>query len=87
MKLIKLGAEWCNQCKALSRTLDTLNIEYKDVDVDTEQGEDFIDKYKVRSIPALIAVDETNNDNFLGKLSGNPSVDVIKAFIKEHETH
>ena len=85
MKLIKLGAEWCGQCKALTKTLDSMGINYDNIDMDTELGEEFADKYKVRSLPTLVAIGD--NDEFLGKLPGNPSIDVIKSFIKEHETH
>lgn len=85
MKIIKLSAEWCCQCKSLTDKLDSMGIKYDSVDVESDYGDDLATKYKVRSLPTMIILDD--NDEFLGKLSGNPSEEVIKSFIDKYETN
>lgn len=68
MKLYKFYTEGCSQCKVLDTMLkdfSTLPIEHIDCDEDTN---DLVSKYKVRSIPTLVLVDEAKN--MLDKLVG-----------------
>jgi len=69
MKLLKFYADWCGPCKVLTRNLDQAKIEYEAIDADTH--EELCEKYGVRNLPTLIAVDE--NYNVIDRLTGAKS--------------
>ena len=60
-KILKFGAKWCSPCKVLDQELDKLEAKYDvqieriDIEEDTEQAR----KYGVRSVPTLIAVNDS----------------------------
>lgn len=75
-KIMDCSAAWCGPCKALSTTFDKISkmeqfsgIEFEKVDIDSDYGAEIVEKYKVRSIPTIIAVDEEGNE--LKKIFGN----------------
>ena len=55
--IIKVSAQWCNQCKALTNLIyelkDELQVRFVEVDAD-EAEEELIDLLNVRNIPLLI---------------------------------
>lgn len=81
MKLVKLSATWCGPCSALSATLQGVNhplVEsMENVDIDTQL--DRAMKYRVRSIPTMVIVDE--EDNVIRSLNGNQPKDKILEFL------
>lgn len=80
MKLVKVYSETCGPCKVLERNLQDANIEHKSIDFLTDEGEEFVNKYDVRSVPTLLLLDD--NDNLLKKHSGLLNVNKLKEFIK-----
>ena len=80
MKLVKVYSETCGPCKVLERNLQDANIEHKNIDFLTDEGEEFVNKYDVRSVPTLLLLDD--NDNLLKKHSGLLNVEELKEFIK-----
>ena len=81
MKLLKFGAEWCGPCKEMKRRLSNFtDCELVEIDVDDENNEDIVSKYKVRNIPALFLVDD--NENILSKWIGLTKIDDIKKAIE-----
>ena len=77
MEIIKLYAEWCGPCKVMEETLVNLGIEHKSIDIDSEEGEEYVSEFKIRSIPALLKFE---NGKFVDKLIGSQSTDKIKEF-------
>lgn len=62
IKLLDFYAEWCCQCKAQSNIVDQLEgIEVDKIDVDTNIGEEWVEKLKIRNLPVLALVDNENN--------------------------
>ncbi|MDQ0089095.1 thiol-disulfide isomerase/thioredoxin [Paenibacillus anaericanus] len=55
--VMKFDASWCPDCKNLDRFIGDIVTEHADKDffaVDSEQFEDFAEKYEVRGIPSLL---------------------------------
>lgn len=58
MKLVKLGAEWCQPCKALSKTISESNLPVHVEEVDIDEHPDVAAKHLVRGIPTLILLND-----------------------------
>ncbi len=64
MKLIKFGAEWCGPCKMMNQRLKNFTaceVQYVDVDDDSEETTKLIEKYQIMNIPVMILLDDENN--------------------------
>lgn len=61
MKALKFYATWCGPCKGLSTIIagaeDKITTEIVNVDIDEDN--ELAIKYKVRSVPTMIVVDDT----------------------------
>ena len=79
MKLLKVYSKTCGPCKVLERNLKQSGIEYINIDVDSEEGEEISDKYEVTMVPTLLLLDD--NDNLIKKNTGILNVEGIKNFI------
>ena len=64
-EILYFSSTWCNPCKALSPTMESLSgqINYKKIDVD--QNQDLSIKYGVRNIPTLILLENGEAKNRL----------------------
>jgi len=79
-KVLKLGAEWCQPCKALAATLKQVtDVPIEELDVD--ENEEICEKYKIRNIPVLLFLNE--KDEELGRTVGNISLEAFYNKIKE----
>jgi thioredoxin 1 len=78
-QILYFTASWCQPCKMLSPTMESLReqINYNKIDVDS--GSDLIVKYKIRSVPTLVLVE---NGVEITRLSGNASPQSILEFYK-----
>ena len=77
-KIVDCGAAWCGPCKMFSGIFDEVSkmeefngIEFKGVDVDTDEGNAYVEKYGVRNIPTILFLDE--NDRQLERQTGSVS--------------
>ena len=64
MKLIKFGAEWCGPCKMMNERLKNFTaceVQYIDVDDESEETTKLIEKYQIMSVPVMILLDDENN--------------------------
>lgn len=79
-KVLKLGAEWCAPCRALSEMLKQVtDVPIEELDVD--ENEEICEKYKIRNIPVLLFLNE--KDEELGRTVGNISLEAFYNKIKE----
>lgn len=82
-KILKFSAEWCAPCKELKRKItgdsDFDNIEIVDIDIESEDGNDMVEKYGVRGVPTLIYF---KGEEQVGRTVGNVSKDVILSHFK-----
>lgn len=65
VKAIKFWAAWCGPCKALSSILEGVDLVNVNID---EDPEGLSIKYRIRSIPTIVFVDE--KDEELGRKTG-----------------
>lgn len=95
IEVIKFGAEWCNPCKMMQNTMNTLIEKYnhKDsnvsvLDIDIDKNSEMAMEYNVRSIPFIVF---KKDGNIVEKLSGvKQLVDIentIKMIQENHELH
>ena len=56
-QILYFTASWCGPCKILGPIMQSLNgqINYRKLDVDNEQ--DLAVKYKIRSVPTLVLIE------------------------------
>ena len=86
MKLLKFGAEWCAPCKSMDeqlKTFDACELEKHDVDSDDTKTLSLIEKYKIRSVPTMILLD--NDENVLRTWIGSTAVSKITEEINKHK--
>lgn len=64
MKALKFYASWCGPCKGLTMTIAGAEGKFtaEIVNVDIDEDTDLTIKYKVRSVPTMILVDDTGSE-------------------------
>ena len=70
LTILDFSAEWCGPCKKLSPIIEELALEYPELDIqkiDVDANKELVDKYKIRSIPTILFIQE---DEVLEKLVG-----------------
>lgn len=64
MKLLKFYGTYCNPCKSLTKIIN--EIEFKDnfsvVSCDVEDEWELADRFKIKSVPTCVLIDENENE-------------------------
>lgn len=81
MKVLKIYSRTCGPCKVLESNLQLAGIPHESIDAQSIEGENIIDKYKVRAVPTLILID--NEGNVMKKHTGLLGVQELKEFCNE----
>lgn len=81
MKVIKIYSDTCGPCKVLEKNLTLAGVPHESVNILSEEAEDIIEKYEIRSVPTLLVFD--NNRKLHGKYMGVLSVDYLKSLLDE----
>lgn len=75
-KIVDCSASWCGPCKSLAKTFENVSkmeefnhIEFKSVDIESEEGEKITEDYQIRNVPTILFLDE--NDNLIARKTGN----------------
>lgn len=63
MKILVMTAVWCSPCKMLKPILEQVSEEHPEVDfvfhdIDSEEGQQLCQQYRVRSVPTIIKLDD-----------------------------
>ena len=82
-KIVDAKASWCGPCRVFANTFKKVSemekykdIEFKSIDIEEDEGELYVEKYNIRSVPTILLLNE--NDEIIYKLSGNvPIGDLI----------
>lgn len=64
--LVKIGAEWCGQCKVVQKNIEDIEKLHSDVyfiNVDADEAEDIIEKFNIRNIPVTIVIKKGQVDS------------------------
>ena len=79
-KIVDAKASWCGPCRVFANTFKKVSemekykgIEFKSIDIEEDEGELYVERYNIRSVPTILLLDE--NDNIIYKLSGNVPID------------
>ena len=85
LKIKKASSNWCGPCRALSKVLVPLllnypNIEFEEIDI--EENDDFAVKYSIRSLPTtLIFMDDIELFRFVGTRSKEELKEIIDKYV------
>ena len=88
LSVLKVGADWCVQCKFLTNTLMFLSNEEVDgvslaeVNADEEWFEDELDKLNIRGLPVMIAFKGGEEKE---RITGNQPKSAIIEFINRNK--
>ena len=75
MRLLKFEASWCEPCKSLSKTKETIQFPYPVEVIDVDQNSAAAIEYGIRGVPHLILLDE--NNNIVKRVGGNVSKQIL----------
>lgn len=85
-KIVDAKASWCGPCRVFANTFKKVSemekykdIEFKSIDIEEDEGELYVEKYNIRSVPTILLLDE--DDNIIYKLSGNIPLDDFVSMI------
>ena len=81
MKVYKFYAEWCAPCKMLSKVIkdagDKVTAEIVDINIDEQMNTAI--KFNVRSVPAMVIVDDQENE--IKRLNGYVNEEKLLEFL------
>lgn len=83
MKILKFYANWCSPCKALTKMLNSLNLDssIQLESIDIEEKYDLADKYQVKSLPTLVFIKDGQELNRLvGNVTKDQVIDAMQVF-------
>ena len=80
MKILKFSAFWCQPCKALTKTLQSVNLDgFELQEVDIEENQVLAAKYSIRNVPTMVMVDDSGQVKSI--LVGTKSKGDIEAWL------
>lgn len=79
MELLKFYASWCGPCKLQTEHLKKITgVTIKEIDIEDENNNDLVEKYKIRSIPKIVIL---KNGEIIKEFVGLTSADKIQEVI------
>lgn len=79
MKVLKFSASWCGPCKSLEQTLEKTDLGLPVESYDIDEQAELVQKYRVRTVPTLVLVDE--DGKALKVLTGAHSPAVLQDWV------
>ena len=81
MKVLKIYSRTCGPCKVLENNLQLAGIPHENIDIQSVEGENIIDKYEIKTVPTLIIMDDEGN--VVKRHNGLLGVQELKEFCNE----
>lgn len=81
MKVLKIYSKTCGPCKVLENNLQAAGIPHENIDIQSVEGENIIDKYEIKTVPTLIIIDDEGN--VVKRHNGLLGVQELKEFCNE----
>jgi len=81
-KLIKFEASWCQPCRQLTKTMNSMDIKIPVEHVNIDDQTHLAVEYGVRSIPTMVLLDEHNTA--LRRIQGAQTKEQIQEFLGEY---
>ncbi len=78
-KLLYFTGTWCQPCRYFGPVIDSIKNEITVEKYDVDERRDLTSKYLIRSIPAIILVDESGNE--IKRRTGATSKEEVMKFI------
>ena len=84
LKILKFEADWCGACQKMKPVFASVaaeegGVSFQTVNVDRQS--DLADRYRVTSLPTVVAVKDGRE---VGRLTGYQNAPKLKSFIKKH---
>lgn len=76
MKLVKFSADWCANCKLLTKLMDGMDIPIEVQQVDVDKEPEIAQQYGIRGVPTLLLVDDEGKE--LRRIVGMTTAEHIK---------
>lgn len=77
-KILKFSATWCQPCKALSKTMEALDLGVRVEEIDIDQNDQLAAEFKIRGVPTLILVRDGKE---VARTSGTKTAEQLKQFV------
>lgn len=85
--IVKYGADWWHACEDMDVVLRNLEKKYgnrimvKDIDIDSEDAREDMEKYDIRGVPFIVLFDENGEEimNFVGDKSLEEFENLLKS--------
>lgn len=82
MEILKFSGQYCTPCKMLAKEFEKYNLSINVKEVDVEEDFELVEKYKIKSVPTTILIDDNGNENkrWIGTFNVKEE---LKAFIND----
>lgn len=57
MKVIRFTASWCQPCKQLGQTLDSMSVNIPIEVIDIDENSEIASEFGIRSVPTMVMMD------------------------------
>ena len=57
-KVLRFTASWCQPCKMLAKTLESIAIDYPIETIDIDENQELSIQYGVRGVPTLVMLED-----------------------------
>lgn len=77
-QIYKFSATWCQPCKVLAQRLEQRGITLPNYDIDVPDNRKLLEKYNVRSVPAVVVDDDGLVQVFTGSVVTEAMLEAVK---------
>lgn len=86
-EVLKFGATWCVSCikmspifREIAEEMKSDNLEFREIDVEEDEGVDLSSKYQVRNVPTILII---KKDRVVERITGTKTKNELKEIIEK----